>query len=360
MKCDVPYTIRSTGNLESASLGQVERHRLSSISAAGSRRLRAANSRAVASNAEEGDGNGCGLYVRGLQSNANANSSFSSNPNTDSSYHNISNNEIALPSLAPAQRILTNQRDPLRRPPRPNRIGVGPTRLQPISLGAGSQNSTENIAENSFAPMVSSSQINSKLSGKSSIPNRLPALSGRLSPIDTSSSVTSAQQHVIRSPEKRIHYSNRSSSNLKKVGDVLVQRILNGDGEEGNSFIEEQAAVDNSDGGLVLNCVAYGKNGKNTKMKTADRKRSARQHQEEQISNHNTGSSNSNCNTNYSYDNSGSAMMMMNDSEYETANNGQQYSTSKAGRLRKGLSMQSVATKPLSSDLKGLSINGVT
>jgi hypothetical protein len=152
---------------------------------------------------------------------------------------------------------------------------------------------------------------------------------------------------------------------LKKVGDVLAQRILNGDGEEGNSFIEEQAAVDNSDGGLVLNCVAYGKNGKNTKMKTADRKRSALQHQEEHISNHNTGSGNSsnssNSNTNYSYDNSGNAMMMMmNDSEYETANNGQQYSTSKAGRLRKGLSMQSVATKPLSSDIKGLSINGVT
>ena len=370
-------------------MGQVERHRLSSISAAGSRRLRAAaaNSRANGSNTEEGDG--CGLYVRGMQSNSNSNSisnsNFSSNPSIDSSYHNVSNNELALPSLAPAQRILTNQRDPLRRPPRPNRVGLGPTRLQPISLvGSGLQNSSSttdsSIAETSFAPLISSSQINSKLSGKSSIPNRLPALSGRLSPIDTSSVSSTQQQqqqqqqqHVIRSPEKRIHYtSNRNSSNyLKKVGDVLVQRILNGDGEEGNSFIEEQAAVDsnNNDGGLVLNCVAYGKAGKNTKINMVDRKRSARHssaHQEEPNNNHNTSSissgSNSNTKTNYSYDYTGSAMMM-NDSEDEVADNSHQYSTttSRAGKLRKGLSMQSVATNKQSlSDFKGLSINGAT
>ena len=152
---------------------------------------------------------------------------------------------------------------------------------------------------------------------------------------------------------------------------MLVQRILNGDGEEGNSFIEEQAAVDsnNNDGGLVLNCVAYGKAGKNTKINMVDRKRSARHssaHQEEPNNNHNTSSissgSNSNTKTNYSYDYTGSAMMM-NDSEDEVADNSHQYSTttSRAGKLRKGLSMQSVATNKQSlSDFKGLSINGAT
>ena len=59
-------------------------------------------------------------------------------------------------------------------------------------------------------------------------------------------------QNVLRSPEKRIHYSNRNSSNLKKVGDVLVQRILHDDGEEGNSFVEDHPSKNND--------IAYGKN----------------------------------------------------------------------------------------------------
>ena len=349
-------------------LGKGNRQRLSSISATGSRRLRAPNSRAVASNAEESDG--CGLYVRGLHSNSNSNSiASSSNVNAlDSSYHN-SNNEMALPSLPTAQHILTNQRDPLRRPPRPIRVGLGPTRLQPISLGSGAQSiSTDSIAENSFSPLISSSQINSKVSGKPSVPTRLPALSGRLSPIETSSSSSSlpSAQHVLRSPEKRIHYSNRNSSNLKKVGDVLVQRILHDDGEEGNSFVEDHPSK-NNDVGLALNCIAYGKN-------SVDRKRSARHSTIQDESNNNNHYSNSSSfssgggggdgsgttgNYSSSYDTSESAGTMI-DSGEDNANSSRQYSTnSKAGKLRKGLSMQSGAKKP-STDLKSLSINGAT
>ena len=292
---------RSTGHMDqktssSASLMAPDRA-LSSLSAAGARSGRPVvhphHPQRFTDRMSQQQGDGLGFFVKGLQSTSASN--LMAPNDLPNSFHHAGNNGSgiahgsngigngngngngngsgshfefpALPMNGHNQKLST-------RPPRPSR----PNRLQPMGAVIRHHGHAD------LAPQVLTSHLNAKQKEKP--PKRLPSLSGRPPSIDSfSDSLAESTPHVpvpspkvlirsdtsesatthnsLRSPkgEKRIQLNNRNSSNARKVGDVLVKRILSGHAD----YVErdDDMDLDRQNGelnpGLSINCVAFGK-----------------------------------------------------------------------------------------------------